>query len=146
MRAYIKNTLRSLPLPLLAGLSLAFAGGIERSATNTTQSASKCVAIVADFKARPGREVLLVQQLRNLVTYSRTNDKPLVYELLQSEQDPTRFVLYEVWLNQAALQSHLSTTMVEFTRNYGALMAGNIRTPNDIPATIGREVVASAGC
>jgi quinol monooxygenase YgiN len=64
-----------------------------------------CVLAVT-WLARPGEEELIRQILRTMV--EATNQEPgcVQYEANCSVEDPLRFFLYEVYLDEAALEEH----------------------------------------
>jgi quinol monooxygenase YgiN len=67
------------------------------------------VTILARFRAKPGREARLLQELKRLPAPTRAEAGGITYELHQSRSDPALFVFYENWANQAALDAHFET-------------------------------------
>jgi quinol monooxygenase YgiN len=64
------------------------------------------VTILARFRARPGQQTRLLEELKRLPTPTRSEKGCITYELHQSESDPALFVFYENWASQEALDSH----------------------------------------
>jgi quinol monooxygenase YgiN len=62
--------------------------------------------IVARFKAKPGMEAQVKQDLLDMTTPSRAESGCITYDLHQDTQDSS---VYEIWQNQAALDFHLGT-------------------------------------
>jgi quinol monooxygenase YgiN len=67
------------------------------------------LTIVARFKAKPGMEAQVKQDLIDMITPSLTESGCIAYDLHQDTQNPSIFVLYEIWQGQAALDVHLET-------------------------------------
>lgn len=69
--------------------------------------------IVARIKAKPGMEQRMQQDLLRLLTPTRTESGCITFDLLQDTNDPTIFVLYENWKDQAALDAHFQQPYVK---------------------------------
>ena len=67
------------------------------------------VVVLYEAKAKPGKEAELRAMLVAGVTGSRHDEGNVSYELHEVAGDPTRFVLYEQWIAEEALQAHLET-------------------------------------
>ena len=67
------------------------------------------VTILARFRAKPGREARLLQELKRLPEPTRAEEGCITYDLHQSQSDPALFVFYENWASQAALDAHFGT-------------------------------------
>ena len=67
------------------------------------------VVLSVVIHAVPGRENELATQLHGLVQPTRAESGCLDYRLHTSAEVPGRFLFYEVFVNQAALDSHLNT-------------------------------------
>lgn len=70
---------------------------------------SETLVIIARFRAKPGQEVRLLEELKRLLGPTREESGCIVYELHQSKTEPGIFVFYENWTNQAALDAHFKT-------------------------------------
>jgi quinol monooxygenase YgiN len=67
------------------------------------------LTIIARFKAKSGIEAQVKQDLLDMIAPSRAESGCITYDLHQDTQDPSVFVLYEIWQSQAALDFHLKT-------------------------------------
>src|ERR1700676_4099325 len=71
------------------------------------------VTILAHFRAKPGQEARLLQELKRLPEPTREEAGCITYELHESQSDPALFVFYENWASQAALDAHSSSPHLE---------------------------------
>lgn len=67
------------------------------------------VKIVAVLTALPGQAEALRALLESMLTPSRAEAGNLRYDLWQDQADPARFVLDELYVDQAAVISHRAT-------------------------------------
>jgi quinol monooxygenase YgiN len=67
------------------------------------------VTVLAHFRAKPGQEARLLQELKRLPEPTRAEAGCITYELHESQSDPAVFVFYENWASQAALDAHFET-------------------------------------
>ena len=67
------------------------------------------VTIIARFRAKPGQQARLLQELARLPAPTRAEAGCISYDLHQSQSDPGLFVFYENWASQAALDAHFKT-------------------------------------
>ncbi len=65
------------------------------------------VSVLAMFKARPGQEERVRQELLNLVAPTRSEPGCINYDLHQCSDDNTQFMLYENWVSMKDLDIHL---------------------------------------
>jgi quinol monooxygenase YgiN len=68
---------------------------------------AKSLTVIAQFKAKPGKESQIRQELLALVAPSRKDDGCLNYDLHQALDNPTRFLFHENWTSKAHLDRHL---------------------------------------
>jgi quinol monooxygenase YgiN len=78
------------------------------------------ITIVAKIKAKPGSEGQLEQAFRNNIPNVRNEPGTLSYVLHRSVKDPTTFVFYETYQDQAALDAHGKTP---YMKELGAAIA-----------------------
>jgi quinol monooxygenase YgiN len=71
------------------------------------------LTIVAHIKAKPGMEDQMRQDLLGLLTPTRAESGCITFDLLVNTKDPTIFVLYETWKDQAALDAHFQQPYVK---------------------------------
>lgn len=64
------------------------------------------VQVLAVLTAKPGQETELATLLQGLVAPTRAEQGVLFYDLHQDREDPARFVFFEGWASQAALDAH----------------------------------------
>lgn len=72
--------------------------------------------ITARFKAKPGQESRLQRELHRLVEPTRAEPGCITYDLHQSQDDPSRFLFYEIWKSQADLDAHFETPHLQGLR------------------------------
>ncbi|MDF0731568.1 putative quinol monooxygenase [Pseudomonas entomophila] len=65
-------------------------------------------AFILKAKTRPEKAEAFEQLFRAYVEPSRREPGCIEYHMLRDKQDPTLFVFYEVWADQAALDVHSS--------------------------------------
>ena len=70
------------------------------------------------FQAAPGYEEKLGAELHSLVVPTREEPGCLVYELHYDPEDPAKFMFYEKFANQAALDFHLNTPHFKGLQSY----------------------------
>ncbi|KVS24855.1 antibiotic biosynthesis monooxygenase [Burkholderia cepacia] len=75
------------------------------------------LVVVATVVARSGNEDVLREALKELVPYARTEPGFIQYDLHESADTPGQFVFYEIWEDEAALETHSNT---EFAKAFGA--------------------------
>lgn len=63
--------------------------------------------VVAIMKAKPGKEAQLNTLLQAALPHFQQEPGCQAYALLADLEDPTRFVSYESWDDEAALQAHM---------------------------------------
>ncbi|MVM35789.1 antibiotic biosynthesis monooxygenase [Spirosoma sp. HMF4905] len=62
--------------------------------------------VFANITARPGAEVDLKNALRELIFDVRKEPACQLYELYESAEHPERFIMHELWDDEAGLQAH----------------------------------------
>jgi quinol monooxygenase YgiN len=65
--------------------------------------------VVVRYKARAGESGRVEAALRNMLAPSRAEPGNLVYEVLRDAADPSVFVLYERYTDEAAFEAHRSS-------------------------------------
>ncbi len=68
---------------------------------------AKSLTVVAQLKAKPGKESQVRQELLSLVAPSRKDAGCLNYDLHQAVDNPTLFLFHENWTSKAHLDAHL---------------------------------------
>ncbi|HYA36314.1 MAG TPA: putative quinol monooxygenase [Candidatus Binataceae bacterium] len=83
------------------------------------------ITVIAKLKAKAGSEAQLEAAFRKMIGLVRTEPGTLSYVLHRSTQDPTTFVFYETYQDQAALDFHGKTPhMKEMGGAIGGLLDG----------------------
>jgi quinol monooxygenase YgiN len=104
------KTLRYLQTPalLLAGLiiipSLAAAEGGPGAGYAKIESGA--YSIVAEVRAKPGKEAELRAATLPLIEFVRGDPANLVYFLQENRENPGHFIFYEVFANKADFEAH----------------------------------------
>jgi quinol monooxygenase YgiN len=71
------------------------------------------LTIVARIKAKPGMEERMRQDLLSVIAPTREEAGCITFDLLIDKNDPSIFVLYENWKDQAALDAHFQQPYVK---------------------------------
>jgi quinol monooxygenase YgiN len=81
----------------------------ERANIELRTMNSDNVILNVHIEASAGQEEKLAEQLRALVAPTRSEAGCLAYELHRDPQNPGKFMFYERFSSQAALDAHLAT-------------------------------------
>ena len=75
-------------------------------------------SVVAEVRAKPGKEAELRAVTLPLIAFVRSDPKNLVYFLQEDRESPGHFIFYEVFANQADFEAHNAMPYVKdwFTR------------------------------
>ena len=87
------------------------------------------IVVIATTHAREGKEDKVRDILTALVVESRQEPGNVQYDLLVGEEDPRRFVIYEVWESEAAMNKHLRSTHVSVAHSFADEL-------NDVPPEV----------
>lgn len=97
-------------LRVLAGLACvagaASAMAQEGPGRGYAQVPQGAYSIVAEVRAKPGKEAALREATLPLVALVRSDPKNLVYFLQEDRAAPGRFIFYEIFANQADFDAH----------------------------------------
>ena len=63
-------------------------------------------AVIAYWTAKPGEEAPVAAALAELVAPSRAEPGNLAYQVHRDPADPHRFVIYELYVDEAAYKAH----------------------------------------
>jgi quinol monooxygenase YgiN len=74
------------------------------------------LTVVAQIRAKPGKEAGVQQALLDLVTHTRAEAGCLNYDLHLSHDDPALFLFYENWESQAHLDAHAQSAHIQTFR------------------------------
>jgi quinol monooxygenase YgiN len=97
-------------LCVLAGLACA-AGATSAMAQDGpgkgySKVAQGAYSVVAEVRAKPGKETELRAATLPLVALVRSDPKNLVYFLQEDRETPGHFIFYEIFANQADFEAH----------------------------------------
>ena len=67
------------------------------------------ITIVAEATAKPGQEVTVRTALGACARSSRAEPGNVVYQPLEEAERPGRFLVYEIWQDEAAIAAHNET-------------------------------------
>src|ERR1035437_636249 len=68
---------------------------------------AKPLTVIAQFKAKSGKESLVRQELLSLLAPSRKDAGCINYDLHQAPDNPALFLFHEHWTSKAHLDQHL---------------------------------------
>jgi quinol monooxygenase YgiN len=71
------------------------------------------LTIVAEVRAKPGKEAALREATIPLVKLVRSDPKTLVYFLQEDREAPGHFIFYEIFANRADFDAHNATPYVQ---------------------------------
>lgn len=93
---------------------------------NTNTQIPRKLSLVAFLYAQSGKEAELAKRLLALVEHSRAEAGCINYDVHQSDDDPTVFVMYENWTEREALDLHFT---MPYMRDIVADLPGLLRAP-----------------
>ena len=84
------------------------------------------IALLAKLKVQPGKEAEFEAAAKEMIAIVKTAEPgTLAYILHKNTKDPTEFIYYEVYQDQAAFEAHGKTDhMRAFGGKIGAILAG----------------------
>jgi quinol monooxygenase YgiN len=89
---------------------------------------AELLTVVAEMKAKPGREEDLRNALLALVEPTRPEDGCVQYDLHIHSSDRARFLFYENWASEAHLARHAASDRLKaFVEAAGGLLAEPMR-------------------
>jgi len=85
------------------------------------------VTVIARFKAKPGQEAALREELTALLAPTRREKGCLNYDLHEARGDPSTFLFHENWASEEELNAHLAAPHItRFLARSAALVAAPI--------------------
>ena len=83
------------------------------------------ITVIAKLKVKPGSEAAFEGAAKEMIATVKSEPGTLTYILHKNTKDPTEFTYYEVYQDQAALDSHGKTDhMKAFGGKIGSLLVG----------------------
>lgn len=80
----------------------------KRDSAPTPVATSESLAYLTHLKLKPGTQEKFLQEVKKIVEFSRSEPGNIAWYVQQSVEDPTEIVFYTRWVNQAAIEWHLS--------------------------------------
>jgi quinol monooxygenase YgiN len=87
------------------------------------------VTVVATIKAKTGMEETVKDAIQALVAPTRSESGCINYDLHQSGDDPSLFMLYENWVSKQDLDEHLA---MPYLQDFLGKADGILKEPVDI--------------
>jgi quinol monooxygenase YgiN len=94
--------------------------------SDSSRRSTMPITVIAKLKVQPGKEAEFEAACKEMIATVKTSEPgTLAYVLHKNLKDPTEFIYYEVYQDQAALDAHGKTDhMKTFGGKIGALLAG----------------------
>jgi quinol monooxygenase YgiN len=104
----MRNTLMTLGLSALMTTAAMTVQGKAQSAQGIryAQIPEGAYSVVAEIRAKPGKEDELREATLPLIALVRSDPKNLVYFLQENRESPGHFIFYEIFANQADFEAH----------------------------------------
>src|SRR6478752_9314948 len=106
------RTIGALMLTALACVAAASTGAAEGPGSGYAQVPQGAYSVVAEVRAKPGKEAALREATLPLVALVRSDPKNLVYFLQEDREAPGHFIFYEVFANKEDFEAHNATPYV----------------------------------
>lgn len=105
------------PRLVAAAMLAASVASVGPALAQTQDAGSAPLTIVAELKAKPGKEKELRQALQSLIAPTRQQQGNINYDMLVSNQDPGVIIFYENWRTKAEWDRHMkSSILVDFAK------------------------------
>ena len=91
---------------IAAGTGVSAAIAQDGPGTGYAQVPQGAYSVVAEVRARPGKEAELRAATLPLIALVRSDPKNLVYFLQEDREAPGHFIFYEVFANKADFEAH----------------------------------------
>ena len=92
--------------PVLLAGSVSSAVAQEGSGAGYAQIPREAYSVVAEVRAKPGKEAELRAATLPLIELVRGDPKNLVYFLQENRERPGHFIFYEIFVNKADFEAH----------------------------------------
>ena len=85
------------------------------------------LAIIGEFRARPGREPEVEAAIRKVVPPSRREPACLAIHAFRSNRDPSLFFIHSRWTDEAAFEAHAALPhTIEFLATVEPLITNEV--------------------
>lgn len=92
----------------------------ERKTSSTEGSSLSCIKIITAHKFIKADKVAeFIEFTRDIIAKSRAEEGCISYTLYQDPSDPTKFMFFEQWKDQAAIDYHFSTEHFKLSGSRG---------------------------
>ena len=98
-------------------------------AMTPARAADETITVVAKLYATPGRESEAEARLPKTLAFVHNSEPNITYRIYRSKKDPTLFVTYEIYPNQAALTNHMKVVLPASRETLGATPDGLFARP-----------------
>lgn len=113
----VRRKFPALPLPLLIGLAWTLAPlpamAQPANAVRYEQVPQGAYSIVAQIRAKPGKEDALRAATLPLIAQVRGDPKNIVYFLQEDREKPGHFIFYEIFATKADFEAHNAMPYVQ---------------------------------
>ena len=99
------------------------------AAMTPARAADETITVVAKLYATPGRESEAEARLLKALAFVHNSEPNITYRYYRSKKDPTLFVTYEIYPNQAALTNHMKVVLPASRETIGATPDGLFARP-----------------
>jgi len=119
----------------MAGIMACKNGGKQGEAQCCAESATCCkeqpvkekTVVVARVMVKAGQEKAFIEIASKLVAATRAEEGNLFYTLYQSTENPSEFIIYEEYKDDAAFEAHASSAhFAAFSEATNGIMAGEL--------------------
>jgi quinol monooxygenase YgiN len=94
----------------------------------TTDQTGTPLTVIAQMRAKPGKEALLRAALEALIEPTTKDEGYINYDLHQGVDDPAVFVFYENWADRATHAAHMQAPHLQrFVAEHLGLLDGDLR-------------------
>jgi quinol monooxygenase YgiN len=108
------NRLALCALVLLGSMTMASVShGLERAGISYDRISGGAFSVVAEVRAKPGKEAELRAETLPLVKLVRSDPKNLAYFLQEDRDARGHFIFYEVFANKADFEAHNAQPYVQ---------------------------------
>ena len=106
-----------------------FSAIISGCVSQPVKTADESVTVVARIYVAPGREAEAEARLIKLHEFVMKAEPNITYRFYHSKKDPTLFVTYEIYPNEAAAGQHMKVLLPSFGKEAGPTPVGLYTRP-----------------
>ncbi|WP_246175264.1 putative quinol monooxygenase [Bradyrhizobium paxllaeri] len=113
MQTLIRNCLAAILFGILLSMPVSLAHAQEAPHVRYQEIREGAYSVVAQVRAKPGKEDALRAATLSLIALVRGDPKNLVYFLQEDRAKPGHFVFYEIFASQADFEAHNAMPYVQ---------------------------------